>query len=87
MVTQVIDFHEQKEVNGIKFWCYVAGHVLGACMFMVEIAGVRTLYTGLTFFLHLAPLNFLVLSVQATFLVSRIATCVPPSCPPSPRMS
>jgi Cft2 family RNA processing exonuclease len=33
-------------VNGIKFWCYVAGHVLGACMFMVEIAGVRVLYTG-----------------------------------------
>uniref|UniRef100_A0A914HRZ5 Cleavage and polyadenylation specificity factor n=1 Tax=Globodera rostochiensis TaxID=31243 RepID=A0A914HRZ5_GLORO len=43
---EVLDFHEQKEVNGIKFWCYVAGHVLGACMFMVEIAGVRTLYTG-----------------------------------------
>uniref|UniRef100_F1KYI8 Cleavage and polyadenylation specificity factor subunit 3 n=1 Tax=Ascaris suum TaxID=6253 RepID=F1KYI8_ASCSU len=43
---EVIDFHEQKEVNGIKFWCYVAGHVLGACMFMIEIAGVRVLYTG-----------------------------------------
>ncbi|KAH7703994.1 hypothetical protein AAVH_28828 [Aphelenchoides avenae] len=43
---EVIDFHEQKEVNGIKFWCYVAGHVLGACMFMVEIAGIRVLYTG-----------------------------------------
>uniref|UniRef100_A0A0N5AE44 Cleavage and polyadenylation specificity factor subunit 3 n=1 Tax=Syphacia muris TaxID=451379 RepID=A0A0N5AE44_9BILA len=43
---EVIDFHEQKEVNGIKFWCYVAGHVLGACMFMIEIAGVRILYTG-----------------------------------------
>ncbi|KAF7638119.1 hypothetical protein Mgra_00002347 [Meloidogyne graminicola] len=43
---EMIDFHEQKEVNGIKFWCYVAGHVLGACMFMLEIAGVRILYTG-----------------------------------------
>ncbi|KAI1717764.1 pre-mRNA 3'-end-processing endonuclease polyadenylation factor c-term domain-containing protein [Ditylenchus destructor] len=43
---EVIDFHEQKEVNGIKFWCYVAGHVLGASMFMIEIAGIRTLYTG-----------------------------------------
>lgn len=42
----MIDFHEQKEVNGIKFWCHVAGHVLGACMFMIEIAGVRILYTG-----------------------------------------
>lgn len=46
MKIQVIDFHEQKEVNGIKFWCYVAGHVLGASMFMIEIAGIRTLYTG-----------------------------------------
>uniref|UniRef100_A0A1I7WMK5 Phosphatidylinositol-3-phosphatase SAC1 n=1 Tax=Heterorhabditis bacteriophora TaxID=37862 RepID=A0A1I7WMK5_HETBA len=26
-----------KEVNGIRFWPYVAGHVLGACMFMIEI--------------------------------------------------
>uniref|UniRef100_A0A914CAF8 Cleavage and polyadenylation specificity factor subunit 3 n=1 Tax=Acrobeloides nanus TaxID=290746 RepID=A0A914CAF8_9BILA len=43
---EVIDFHEQKDVNGIKFWPYVAGHVLGACMFMIEIAGVRILYTG-----------------------------------------
>ncbi|VDN56052.1 unnamed protein product [Dracunculus medinensis] len=43
---EVIDFHEQKEVNGIKFWSYVAGHVLGACMFMIEIAGVKILYTG-----------------------------------------
>ncbi|CAB3409983.1 unnamed protein product [Caenorhabditis bovis] len=43
---EVIDFREQKEVNAIKFWPYVAGHVLGACMFMIEIAGVRTLYTG-----------------------------------------
>ncbi|CAI4229498.1 unnamed protein product [Auanema sp. JU1783] len=43
---EVIDFQEQKEVNGIRFWPYVAGHVLGACMFMIEIAGVKTLYTG-----------------------------------------
>ncbi|KAI6170835.1 Cleavage and polyadenylation specificity factor subunit 3 [Aphelenchoides bicaudatus] len=40
------NFHEQKEVNGIKFWPYVAGHVLGAAMFMIEIAGIRALYTG-----------------------------------------
>ncbi|XP_065870906.1 cleavage and polyadenylation specificity factor subunit 3-I isoform X1 [Euphorbia lathyris] len=43
---EVIDFHQTVEVNGIKFWCYTAGHVLGAAMFMVDIAGVRTLYTG-----------------------------------------
>ncbi len=33
-------------MNGIKFWSYNAGHVLGAAMFMVEIAGVKVLYTG-----------------------------------------
>ncbi|KAH0788525.1 Cleavage and polyadenylation specificity factor subunit 3-I [Histomonas meleagridis] len=32
--------------NGIKICCYQAGHVLGACMWMVEIDGVRVLYTG-----------------------------------------
>ncbi|KAE9591904.1 hypothetical protein Lal_00039064 [Lupinus albus] len=43
---EVIDFHQTVEVNGIRFWCYTAGHVLGAAMFMVDIAGVRVLYTG-----------------------------------------
>ena len=33
-------------MGGIKFWCYNAGHVLGAAMFMLEIAGVKILYTG-----------------------------------------
>ena len=36
-------FLQEKEVNGIKFWCYHAGHVLGAAMFMIEIAGVKVL--------------------------------------------
>uniref|UniRef100_A0A3Q1GDY6 Cleavage and polyadenylation specific factor 3 n=1 Tax=Acanthochromis polyacanthus TaxID=80966 RepID=A0A3Q1GDY6_9TELE len=39
---ETINFHEVKEVAGIKFWCYHAGHVLGAAMFMIEIL----LYTG-----------------------------------------
>ncbi|MCD7450514.1 Cleavage and polyadenylation specificity factor subunit 3-I [Datura stramonium] len=43
---EVIDFHQTMEVNDIRFWCYTAGHVLGAAMFMVDIAGVRVLYTG-----------------------------------------
>jgi len=43
---ETINFHEEKEVAGVKFWCYNAGHVLGAAMFMLEIAGVRLLYTG-----------------------------------------
>ena len=33
-------------MNGIRFWCYNAGHVLGAAMIMIEIAGVKILYTG-----------------------------------------
>ena len=32
--------------KGIRFWCYNAGHVLGAAMFMIEVGGVRVLYTG-----------------------------------------
>lgn len=43
---EVLNFHEEKEVLGIKFWAYHAGHVLGAAMFMIEIAGVKVLYTG-----------------------------------------
>lgn len=43
---ETINFHQEVEVNGIKFWCYTAGHVLGAAMFMIEIAGVKVLYTG-----------------------------------------
>ncbi|KAI9500459.1 beta-lactamase-like protein, partial [Coemansia spiralis] len=41
-----IDVHQQVEVNGIKFTAYNAGHVLGAAMFLIEIAGVKVLYTG-----------------------------------------
>lgn len=41
-----IHYHQHMQHNGIKFWCYNAGHVLGAAMFMIEIAGVRILYTG-----------------------------------------
>lgn len=37
---------QEVDVNGIKFWSYNAGHVLGAAMFMLEIAGVKILYTG-----------------------------------------
>ena len=37
---------QEVDVNGIKFWCYNAGHVLGAAMFMIEIAGVKIFYTG-----------------------------------------
>lgn len=43
---ETINFHEEKDVGGIRFCAYNAGHVLGAAMFMIEIAGVKVLYTG-----------------------------------------
>lgn len=43
---EMINFHEEREVAGVRFWCYNAGHVLGAAMFMISIAGVKILYTG-----------------------------------------
>ncbi|KAF1741097.1 hypothetical protein MXB_5204, partial [Myxobolus squamalis] len=43
---KVVHFHQQMEVCGIEFTCYHAGHVLGACMFLIDIAGVKILYTG-----------------------------------------
>lgn len=51
---ETINFHEVKEVAGIKFWCYHAGHVLGAAMFMIEIAGVKVTSSGflLLFFFY-----------------------------------
>jgi len=43
---ELIDFHEERQYRGIKFSCYRAGHVLGAAMFLVNIGGIRVLYTG-----------------------------------------
>lgn len=43
---EVIDFHQTKEVKGVKFTAYAAGHVLGAAMFEIDIEGVKILYTG-----------------------------------------
>ena len=41
---ETINFHQQIEVNGIKFTGYCAGHVLGAAMFLLEIDGVNVFY-------------------------------------------
>ena len=54
---EVVDYHQEVEVEGIKFTPFnagisyyqsliITGHVLGAAMFLIEIAGVRILYTG-----------------------------------------
>ena len=44
--TEVIDFHQTIDIDGIRTDGLRAGHVLGAAMFMVEIGGMRVLYTG-----------------------------------------
>lgn len=43
---EVINFHQTLDIGGVKITPYRAGHVLGAAMFMVEIKGMRCLYTG-----------------------------------------
>ncbi|CAJ0927656.1 unnamed protein product, partial [Mesorhabditis belari] len=43
---EAIDFKVQVDLGGLKFSAYVAGHVLGACMFLIEIGGSNFLYTG-----------------------------------------
>ena len=41
-----INYRMEIEYKGIKFSAYKAGHVLGAAMFLIEISGVKILYTG-----------------------------------------
>ena len=43
---KLLDFHQEIEYKGIKFSAFNAGHVLGAAMFLIEISGVKILYTG-----------------------------------------
>jgi Cft2 family RNA processing exonuclease len=43
---KLIDYHQEITTKDVKFWAYNAGHVLGAAMFLVEIQGIRVLYTG-----------------------------------------
>ncbi|ESL08042.1 cleavage and polyadenylation specificity factor subunit [Trypanosoma rangeli SC58] len=43
---ETVEYHEEVTVNGIRFQPFNAGHVLGAALFMVDIAGMKALYTG-----------------------------------------
>ena len=38
---ETVDFRQETEVEGIKFTAFNAGHVRGAAMFLIEIAGVK----------------------------------------------
>lgn len=43
---ELIDYHETRTVQGMSFYALNAGHVLGACMYWIEIGGRTVLYTG-----------------------------------------
>lgn len=43
---ETIDYHSTMEIEGIRFTAYHAGHVLGACMYLIEIGRLRVLFTG-----------------------------------------
>ena len=43
---EAVDFYSTTEVGGIKFTAYHAGHVLGAAMYLIEISGLKILFTG-----------------------------------------
>jgi cleavage and polyadenylation specificity factor subunit 3 len=43
---ELIDFHQTVTVKGLTFYALNAGHVLGACMYWLEIGGRSLLYTG-----------------------------------------
>ncbi|KAF2641958.1 hypothetical protein P280DRAFT_468440 [Massarina eburnea CBS 473.64] len=43
---EAIDFYTTHTISGIRITPYPAGHVLGAAMFQIEIAGLKILFTG-----------------------------------------
>lgn len=46
-VIKTLDFKQTINYkDDIKFTAYAAGHVLGAAMFLIEIGGIKVLYTG-----------------------------------------
>ncbi|KAK0670913.1 beta-lactamase-like protein [Cercophora samala] len=43
---EAIDYHTTHTISGIRVTPYPAGHVLGAAMFLIEIAGLNIFFTG-----------------------------------------
>lgn len=43
---ETIDFYTTHNINGIQVTPYPAGHVLGAAMFLINIAGLNIFFTG-----------------------------------------
>ena len=67
-----INYHQEIESKGIKFSAFQAGHVLGAAMFLIEISGVKILYTG--DYSRYIKLMFLLLKVLMVFTNMKIET-------------
>lgn len=42
----MVDFGIPFKEDGITITPYCAGHIVGACMFLIEYEGIRVLYTG-----------------------------------------
>ncbi|KAL9627533.1 MAG: hypothetical protein Q9164_007579, partial [Protoblastenia rupestris] len=43
---EAIDYHTTHTIASIRITPYPAGHALGACMYLIEIAGLNILFTG-----------------------------------------
>jgi cleavage and polyadenylation specificity factor subunit 3 len=43
---ELVDFHTTVTVGALSFYALNAGHVLGACMFFIQLGGRSVLYTG-----------------------------------------
>lgn len=43
---EAIDYHTTHTISNIRVTPYPAGHVLGAAMFLIEIAGLKIFFTG-----------------------------------------
>ncbi len=43
---EAIDYHTTHTISSVRITPYPAGHVLGAAMFLIEIAGLNILFTG-----------------------------------------
>lgn len=41
-----VSLHETYQSEGIKIKAFYAGHVLGACMFLIEYRDLKVVYTG-----------------------------------------
>jgi cleavage and polyadenylation specificity factor subunit 3 len=81
---ETINFHQTIEHKGVKFTPSVAGHVLGAAVFTIDIDGVVVVYTGdysMEEDRHLAPADIPVLGSSPDVLIveSTYGTQVHPS--------